>query len=173
MLSLMSLWIIALLLLAGTLPSASVQAEGLLQGVPRLEGFKIYFTEANGEPSRFDRNEGGLSRFAGLLWDLGATLETLDWRSSIPEDADLIIIPGPSDDITPDQIARLWSYLETNASLLLMVDPLGGTGRRVTGVQSGSGLFELTWSDQRRGSHRADHRTSHNPGKYFYHDQSG
>ena len=146
-LSLLSLWIIALLLLAGTLPTAPVRAEALLQGVPRLDGFKIYFTEANGEPSRFDRNEGGLSRFAGVLWDLGATLETLDWRAGIPDDADLIIIPGPSADISADQIARLWSYLETDASLLLMVDPLGGTTRRPTGVQAGSGLFDLTWSD--------------------------
>ena len=50
-----------------------VAAGPLLQDTPRLDGYKIYFTEENGEASRFDRSAFGLSRFAGLVRQLGAT----------------------------------------------------------------------------------------------------
>ena len=48
-------------------PITQVSAANLLQDAPSLDGYKIYFTEANGEASRFDRSAEGLSRFAGLL----------------------------------------------------------------------------------------------------------
>jgi len=57
----------------------------------------------------FDRSDLGLSRFAGLLSQLGANLFTLEWRTGFPTDADLIVIAGPVADLAPDQIARLWA----------------------------------------------------------------
>ena len=123
----------------------SVQADDLLQDAPRLDGMKIYFTEANGEASRFDRSEDGLSRFAGLISQLGANLFTLEWRTGFPTDADLIVIAGPRSDFAPDQIARLWSYMNNNGRLLLLAN--ANTAARGGSLPSTSGLFSLTWTD--------------------------
>src|SRR5690606_33575931 len=76
-----------LMLSWGLSPRTHVSAERLLQNAPHLDGMKIYFSEANGEASRFDRSDTGISRLAGLLRQLGARLYTVDWRSRLPSDA--------------------------------------------------------------------------------------
>lgn len=122
----------------------SVQADQLLQGVPRLDGKKIYFTESSLEASRFDRTDNGLSRFAGLLTQLGASLYTLEWRTGFPDDADLIVIAGPVIDLQPDQIARLWSYMNNKGRVLILANPIFETRRALA---SSNGLFQLMWAD--------------------------
>lgn len=126
-------------------PQAPTLAEAaLVQEMPRLDGVNIYFTESAKEASRFDRLDTGISRFAGLLRLLGANLYTLEWRTGFPTDADLIIIAGPIDDLSPDQIARLWSYLNNNGRLLLLSEPMVAP---VRALPFNSGLFQLMWSD--------------------------
>lgn len=125
-------------------PTSRVRADNVLQGVPRLDGFQIYFTEAGGEASRFDRTDLGLSRLAGLLELQGAELYTLEWRTGIPTDADLLVIAGPSKDLTPDQTAWLWAYLQNNGRLLLITEP---TIRSYAALKAASGLFMLMWND--------------------------
>lgn len=126
-------------------PNVAVQAEAaFLQDTPRLDGMNIYFTESAKEASRFDRSDLGISRFAGLLRLLGANLFTLEWRTGFPTDADLIVIAGPTDDLTPDQIARLWSYLNNNGRVLLLAEPVVAP---VRALPANSGLFQLMWSD--------------------------
>ncbi|MBI5668009.1 MAG: Gldg family protein [Chloroflexi bacterium] len=144
---LLSISFLFILILAGYSSVSFVSADPLLQGTPRLDGFKIYFTEANGEASRFDRSEAGLSRFAGLLRELGAELATVEWRSNFPTDADLVIVAGPVDDYNASQTARLWTYLNNGGKMLLMVDPLAWERGRARGVALESGLFQLLWSD--------------------------
>ena len=121
----------------------AVRADALLQDVPRLDGYKIYFTDDNGEASRFDRSNQGLSRFAGLLAQLGANLNTLEWRTDVPSDADLIIIAGPTS-LSGDQIARLWSYLNNNQGRLLF---LAGSSLDTGGIGTNNDLFALMWAD--------------------------
>lgn len=140
---------LALLLVFGGLAvqfrPSTVRAETLLQETPRLEGVNIYFTEAGGEASRFDRSDAGLSRFAGLLRQLGASLYTLEWRTGFPSDADLIVVAGPQTDFAPDQIARLWAYVNNGGRLLLLANPVNETDR--SALPATSGLFQLMWSD--------------------------
>ena len=124
-----------------------VSAGNMLQTFPSLEGYTIYFTDSNGEASPFDRSQFGISRLGGLLWQLGAKIETLNMSGAIPEDADLIVIVGPNNDLLPDATARLWSYLEDSGSLLLMSDPTIGSGRNITGLNSNSALLTLLWSE--------------------------
>ena len=133
-----------LLIFAGASYSFPVYADPFLQEMPRLDGVTIYFTESNGEASRFDRGENGLSRFAGLVRQMGAQLETLEWRSGFPPDADLIIIAGPLEDFNADQTARLWNYMTGGGKVLLLADPLRVRPRGITAT---SGLFELMWID--------------------------
>ncbi|MBI1258726.1 MAG: hypothetical protein GC204_14755 [Chloroflexi bacterium] len=129
-----------------------VEAENLLQNVPRLDGMNIYFTESSGEASRFDRTDPGLSRYAGLLSQLGANLFTLEWRTGFPTDADLIVIAGPTSDLAPDQIARLWSYVNNKGHLLLLTNPINEN--RTRALSTRSGLFSLMWADM--GLHALD-----------------
>jgi uncharacterized repeat protein (TIGR01451 family) len=128
-------------------PITQVSAANLLQDAPSLDGYKIYFTEANGEASRFDRSAEGLSRFAGLLSELGAEMETLEWRTTFPIDADLIIVAGPLADLDASQTARLWKYITDGGKVLLLADPLRMERGRPNGVGINSGLMELLWTD--------------------------
>jgi hypothetical protein len=136
--------LIFVLLLLSMSMGSQVQAENLLQDVPRLDGVNIYFTEAAGEASRFDRGVNGLSRFAGLLRQLGANLYTLEWRTTFPTDADLIVIAGPSADLSPDQTARLWSYVNNGGKLLLFANTTVEARRA---FPAAGGLFALMWTD--------------------------
>lgn len=141
-----TLALILLLLLASqpTFSPTHVQASELLQEVGSFADKNVYFAEVNGEPSRFDRSEQGLSHYAGLLRSLGANLYTLEWRKGIPADADLVIIAGPSSDLNSDQIARLWTYLNDGGRLFLLFEPSLGRNR-VLG--SRTGFLGLTWTD--------------------------
>jgi hypothetical protein len=123
----------------------TAQAEIVGQDASPLEGINIYFTESAVESSRFDRSDAGLSRFAGLLRQFGANLYTLEWRTGFPTDADLIVIAGPMNDFAPEQIARLWSYVNNNGRLLLLANPLPETTRAA--LPATSGLFQLMWAD--------------------------
>jgi hypothetical protein len=142
--------IAALLLVVGVVitlirPVNQARADNALQNIPRLEGVNIYFTEAGGEASRFDRGDAGISRFAGLLRQLGANLYTLEWRTGFPTDADVIVIAGPQSDFTPDQIARLWAYVNNGGRLLLLANPVVETQRGA--LPATSGFFQLMWAD--------------------------
>jgi hypothetical protein len=142
--------VLASLIVVATMAAVSVPAtpraaaDQFLQGVPRIDGYHIYFSESSGEAGRFDRAETGLSRFAGLLELQGAHLYTLEWRTGIPADADLIVIAGVNGDLTAEQTAWLWDYLQDGGHLLLIADP---SISRNDGLASTSGIFQLMWSD--------------------------
>src|SRR5215470_8874766 len=119
----LALGILAIALLLGIHSTPTAQADALLQDQPRLDGVNIYFAESEGEASRFDRLDTGLSRFAGLMRQLGANLYTLEWHTNFPTDADLVVIAGPTNDLQPDQVARLWSYVNNHGRLLLLANP--------------------------------------------------
>ena len=119
-------------------------ARDILQAAPDLSGLNIYFSEANNEASQFNRDDDGISRFASLLRLMGASTFTLEWRKGIPADADMIIIPSPASDLSPEMVARLWAYLQRGGRVLLVInafDARGATSRLPVG------LFELTWND--------------------------
>jgi hypothetical protein len=136
--------LITILVVVNGLPVAAVQTDDVLAGRARLDAYKIYFTEANTEASRFDRSGTGLSRLAGLLERLGAQLYTLEWRNPIPPDVDLIVIAGPVRDLSADETARLWAYLHDNGRLLVLADPIIN---RTRAFPAEDGLFALTWVD--------------------------
>jgi hypothetical protein len=138
-----SLLIVVVVAMSGR-PASQVRADSLWQNEARLEGHHIYFSESGGEASRFDRSDTGLSRLAGLLDLLGADLFTLEWRTGIPTDADLVVIAGPTKDLTPDQTAWLWAYLQGGGRLLLLADPPFAS---VAAFKAKAGLFQLMWDD--------------------------
>jgi hypothetical protein len=145
LISTVSLGLIVVMAAMSLPPASRVQANNILQGVPRLDGFQIYFTEAGGEASRFDRTDSGLSRLAGLLELQGAELYTLEWRTGVPAEADLVVIAGPSKDLTADQTAWLWAYLQQGGRLLLLAESPLVPGYGALKVKAG--LFSLMWDD--------------------------
>lgn len=138
--------LVVILLVTSGMPVSALQSAPAWSDMARLQGMRIYFSESNGEASRFDRSENGLSRFAGLLQRYGATLNTLEWRNGIPADADLVIIAGPPNDLDAQQTARLWVYLQNGGKLLLLAEPSTNTNR-VRAFRADDGLFSLTWPD--------------------------
>lgn len=140
---------VATLILFGgmTIKPVPAYAQGFTQSMPDLTGVNIYFSEAHGERSIYDRTEDGLSRFAGLLRLAGANLFTLEWRQGIPADADLIIIPGPTANIDPDNVARLWTYLQGGGRVLLALDAFDAPARVSRALAANTGFFSLSWSD--------------------------
>lgn len=135
----------ALIALLSGLTARVVNAGPVLQDTAPLQGKNVYFTEASGEASRFDRSGNGLSRFAGLLTQQGASLFTLEWRTGFPTDADLIVIAGPANDFTADQVARLWSYINNGGRLLFLVNPTFQNNRNAQSATAG--LFALMYAD--------------------------
>lgn len=146
--------IIAAVVLSALAGGPTLAQDGGGTSFARLDGVTIYFTESSREPSPFDRSPAGLSRFAGLLSAVGATIKSLDWRSDIPEDADLVVIVAPTREIEDYMTARLWAYLNQGGSLLVMPDPIMYTeedGIIITemndrALRRDRGLFLLTWS---------------------------
>jgi hypothetical protein len=132
-----------LLLLLIVLPATTQE---LLQDTPSLEGVNIYFAESNNEHSQFDRTDAGVSRYAGLLQRLGANLFTLEWRKGIPADTDMIVIVGPQRNLSANQVARLWSYLNEGGRVLLLSN-VEITDGRVGTLPQGRDFFELSFAD--------------------------
>jgi hypothetical protein len=143
------------LILAAVATSSQIFASPPRQDVPRLDGYQIYFSEDNREASPFDRGDLGLSRLAGVLQSLGATVNSLDWRRDIPPDADLIVIGGPTKEFDDWQSARLWVYLQNGGALLVLADPLAPATDELgnpiietnKALRFDRGLFALTWLD--------------------------
>jgi ABC transporter family protein len=144
-----SISFIFLAVFIGTLNVLALPSDGLyaLQQSPDLSGKNIYFSEDFSEASQFDRTDRGISHYASLLRLMGANLFVLDWRQSIPEDVDLVIIPAPTKDYTSEAIARLWIYIQKGGHVLLLVDPLDDKGNISQALKAGKGLFGVLWSD--------------------------
>lgn len=53
-------------------------------------------------------------------------VETLNWfeTGGVPEDADLLIVPGPRKDFQPGEVERLVEYAEKGRKLLIALDPV-------------------------------------------------
>jgi hypothetical protein len=115
---------------------------GFSQRPPGLANYNIYFTDSHGEASRYDRSAAGLSRLRGLLEELNAELYTVEWNTRIPDDADLVIVAGPTLPYTPSQVVRLWSYVNRGGRLLILADsPLPPNAS----FTAGGDLFDLFW----------------------------
>ncbi len=143
--------VITVVVLIGVFSAIAVEsfpafAQDTVGTLPDLSGANIYFSETYQEMSQFDRSDTGISRFAGLLRLAGANLFTLEWRKGIPDDADLIVIAGPTTDIAADNIARLWTYLQSGGRVLLLADAFDRTGA-ISKALTPTTFFQLTWSD--------------------------
>lgn len=88
---------------------------------------KIYFIQGHGEMKIDDVSPSrGFSQFAQFLQSLNFDIATLHLAqtTSIPQDADLIILSSPQTPLLPTEISELRSFLSSNkGQLLVLIDP--------------------------------------------------
>ncbi|NDJ61839.1 MAG: hypothetical protein GYB67_11985 [Chloroflexi bacterium] len=132
---------------AQTIPIAQVATPVRAQTTAALATANIFFTESNNEASRFDQSGTGLSRFAALMRLQGASLQTVEWRTRFPDDADLVVVGGPTLDFSPEQTARLWQYFRNGGQVLLLIDPPFELANENFWTPTRAGLFVLLWQD--------------------------
>ena len=91
----------------------------------------VYFLEGHGEVSIDDGAPGGISRFAEALKRQNLEVESADLKAGIPEDADLLVLAGPTIGFAPSEADALGAYVDGGGRLLALIDPVlsreGGT----------------------------------------------
>jgi len=101
---------------------------------------KVLFTTGHGE-LRLDRTAD--RTLSGLVDVLGEdNFDLQEWQSrtaeSVPADADLVVIAGPTNAFLPSEIDVLDRYLRSGGRLLVMIDPVfspSGDGLVPTGLE--------------------------------------
>ena len=91
---------------------------------------KVYFLEGHGEKSHTGSDENGYSTVSDALGFDNFAVDSLilAQQGAIPEDATVIVVPGPQTDFLPDELTALDGYLEGGGKLLVMLDPPIDTG---------------------------------------------
>ncbi len=90
---------------------------------------KVYFLQGHGERP-LEQVEGGISQALGTLKDKNFIAQPLNLaeRSTVPEDASLIVVAGPKRALFPGEVQALRNYLSNGGSMLLMIDPEANSG---------------------------------------------
>jgi ABC-type uncharacterized transport system involved in gliding motility auxiliary subunit len=98
----------------------------------------VYFTQGHGERSGGEQGEG-LDTFRDRLAKEGDQLR--DWeslgKSSVPEDADLLVVAGPKKPFLPQEADAVARYLEKGGRVLFMMDPITLEGKPPTFGETG------------------------------------
>ncbi|HKT79849.1 MAG TPA: GldG family protein [Vicinamibacterales bacterium] len=86
---------------------------------------KVYFTAGHGEKDTTASDRSGYSAIAQALTGDNYTSDkvVLAQTGSVPDDASVVIVAGPTNDFLPPEIEALKTYLGKNGKLLLMLDP--------------------------------------------------
>lgn len=91
---------------------------------------KVYFVVGHGEMRLDDVDPlRGLSQLESFLRERNYLLATLDLTvdSTVPEDADLVVLPSPQASLLPEEVEKLRRYMtERNGRMIILLDP----GRR-------------------------------------------
>lgn len=99
---------------------------------------KVLFTTGHGEIRLDDRGQQGLGEAQALLREDNFELE--EWASlgaeAVPEDADLVVIAGPTSTFLPPELELFTAYLEGGGRMLVLLDPvLDGDDFVATGLE--------------------------------------
>ncbi|NMG60348.1 ABC transporter, partial [Geitlerinema sp. P-1104] len=93
-----------------------------LQGGDRL---MVYMLQGHGEPAILEGGEDSISRAVRALEESAAVVTSLNLieRGTVPEDANLVAIVGPTSRLFEPEVEALENYLAAGGALLLLVDP--------------------------------------------------
>jgi len=85
----------------------------------------VYFLTGHGERDIEQPGEASMTRAKATLESKNYTVQTLNLlaENEIPEDASLIVIAGPLQPVSEDEVTLLKEYLTNGGSLIVMEDP--------------------------------------------------
>lgn len=86
----------------------------------------VYFLTGHGERSIDTTSEGSLTQVKRILESKNYKVESINLiaNNTIPEDAKVIVIAGPTKPITDDEVQLLDGYLKRGGALIVMEEPL-------------------------------------------------
>ena len=97
---------------------------GLIKAMSTMER-KVYFLQGHGErePNKTERD--GYSAVSGSLRKDNYMVErlVLAQMKEVPDDATVVIVPGPTSDILPSEADALRRYLAKAGKMMVMLDP--------------------------------------------------
>jgi ABC-type uncharacterized transport system involved in gliding motility auxiliary subunit len=87
---------------------------------------KVYFTQGHGEKDPASTDRAGLSTSVEQMKQDNFTVEplVLIQQKSIPADATVVVIAGPTTDFFPPEIEALNAYAAKGGKVMVMLDPL-------------------------------------------------
>jgi len=90
----------------------------------------IYVVQGHGERDFSSAERAGLSQAKEQMEKANYVVKALELarQAKVPEDAAVVIVPGPKTDLLPAELAALDAYLAHGGRLLFMSDPLQADG---------------------------------------------
>ena len=91
---------------------------------------KVYFLTGHGEKDTAGTERNGYSSIAATIGSENFKLETLVLlqQQTVPADATVVVVAGPTADLFPPEVDALRKYLAGGGKLLLMLDPIDKAG---------------------------------------------
>jgi len=116
----------------GSDPNQGLSEIKLTNGLEEILSTRIptvYFLQGRGE-RELQEGQGGMQQAEKVLKDKYYTVQILNLAQSkeVPENADALIVAGPTKPFVEAEIKAIKAYLDRGGSLFLMIDPATNTG---------------------------------------------
>jgi len=100
-----------------------------LQGLVNPGERALYFTTGHGEGSLSSTTGRSFTYINQVLGAKNYTVQTLDLQSTsgVPQDANAVVIAGPTQPFTQSEVDKLKAYLDKGGSLVLLMEPMSLT----------------------------------------------
>ncbi|MBP5975233.1 Gldg family protein [Brasilonema sp. CT11] len=104
---------------------SEVKLTNSLQQISSISSAKVYLLQGHGEHELSGKDEGVISQAIKALNDKGYTTSALNLveKSSIPQDANVVVVAGPKRSLFENEVKALQDYLNRGGNVLLMIDP--------------------------------------------------
>ncbi|QDL09969.1 ABC transporter [Brasilonema octagenarum UFV-E1] len=104
---------------------SEVKLTNSLQQISSISSAKVYLLQGHGEHELSGKGEGVISQAVKALNDKGYTTSALNLveKSSIPQDANVVVVAGPKRSLFENEVKALQDYLNRGGNVMLMIDP--------------------------------------------------
>ena len=108
---------------------------------------KVCFVQGSGEHQLEDTQGTGLSQFKTLLErdNYQAQAVSLIDKTQVPSDCTAVVIAGPKDDYTPNEVTAVKSYVENGGRAMILLDPPLDFQREHIAENAGLSTLLVNW----------------------------
>jgi len=98
--------------------------------VTRLLKKAIYFLAGHGEAGLEDTEAGGYSQVKEELAKIGYEVKPLSLAlpTTFPKDCNVLVVPGPKDDLQPEELDTIRKYISDGGKAFFLADPQSAPG---------------------------------------------